>query len=71
MAHIILIGTVTLFQISMTVIPIRVRTEERVKILSMGTNVSVPMVIQEQLAEQVCSLMLLFTCRPGVNYFEV
>ena len=45
--------TLSIFQISTTVIPIHVRIEEHVKILSMGTNVSVSLVIQEQLAEQV------------------
>ena len=45
------------FQISMTVIPIHVRTEESVKILSMDTNVTVYMVIQEHSARLVSSMI--------------
>ena len=42
-----------MIQISMTVIPIHVRTEERVKISSMDTDVSVHMIIQEHSARLV------------------
>ena len=41
---------------SMNVIPIHVGTEERVKILSMDTNVSVLMVIQEHSARLVSAI---------------
>ena len=56
----------------MNAIPIRVRTKERVKILSVDTDVSVKVVIQEYSARLVSSMINTFHRQIDmVNYYSL